>query len=458
MKFIKNIPHLKIALFYILLVLAAFFAGGTSIYYKTFVGQAIKDALNGVEEWQKEAEVEQVEMEEMEKQKNSKVTVALLKYREGTYPGFTLFTTHHDQKARLLDMKGNIVHQWEKPFNEAFPKPDHVTKPRGRIHWSDARLFPNGDLIVQYHGALDTPYGYGLVKMDKNSTLIWNYRANTHHTFDIGEDGRIYGLSQKWYKKPINGFPFIKPPALLDSIYVLSPDGKELSTVDIIDTFRDTPYKDLLRITDPVWRALGDYFHTNSISVLRNDVKYSIPGVKPGMVLVSIRNPDVLCIIDIEKRRTVWASRGPWKQQHSAYFTPDGMISVYDNQGWGKRRTRVMEFDPLTLKETWSFPKRKEDYFYSNIRGRSALLPNGNVTIAKSNDGHIIEVNRNSRALWEVKVEREYQNGETVRQIVSTGLRYTKEELPFMSGIDPLGTTSPSTEENNTLDEASDKE
>jgi hypothetical protein len=437
MQFISQSKYKKTISFYALFALGAFLAGGLSVHLDTAVGREIKKSFDGLAEWQKLAEVEQAEMQEIEKQKDSKLVITLLHRGEGTHTGYTLFTTSNEQRARLIDMNGKIVHEWYKPFNEAFPRPKHVTKPKGNINWSDAWLFPNGDLMVQYNGALDTPYGYGLVKMDKDSKLIWNYSTNSHHTFDIGEDGRVYGLSQKWYKEPIDGFPFLKPPALLDTIYVLSPEGKELDKLDIIDAFRDTAFKDMLKIRDQVFRHVGDYFHTNSVKVLKSGVPYTIPGVKAGMVLVSIRNPDLICIIDLEKRRVVWAAKGQWKQQHSAYFTPDGMISVFDNQGWGGKKSRVIEFDPLTLKEVWSFPKRKEDYFYSAVRGRSSLLPNGNVIIAKSMVGKIIEVNRDSIPVWEVKVERRQANGQMTTQVVSGALRYTKEQLPFMAGTEP---------------------
>lgn len=436
-KFISQSKHKKIISFYALFALGVFLAGGLSVHLDTAVGREIKKAFDGLAEWQKLAEVERAEMQEIEKQKDSKIVVTLLYHKEGAHTGFTLFNTSDEQTARLIDMSGNIVHQWHKPFNESFPKPDHVTRPKGRINWSDTWLFPNGDLIAQYNGALDTPYGYGQVKMDKDSKLIWNYSTNSHHSFDVDEQGRIYGLSQKWYKEPIPDFPFYKPPALLDSVYVLTPDGKELYTVDLIDAFRDTPYKELLNIRDNVFRAVGDYMHSNSIMIVRPGDAKNIPGVKPGMVLVSLRNPDLICIIDLEKKRVVWATKGQWKQQHSAYFAPNGMLGVFDNQGWGKRRTRVIEFDPLTLEEVWSFPKRKEDYFYCAARGRTSLLPNGNVLIIKSADGRIIEVDRNSMPVWEVKVERRQANGQMTRQVISGALRYTKEQLPFMAGTEP---------------------
>src|SRR6516165_6128272 len=46
-----------------------------------------------------------------------------------TCDGFTLVTTTDGARATLLDMRGNVVHQWELPFSRAWPSPPHVRDP-----------------------------------------------------------------------------------------------------------------------------------------------------------------------------------------------------------------------------------------------------------------------------------------------------------------------------------------
>src|SRR5688572_12062265 len=303
--------RIDLLLFVIALVFLSFMAGAAAVHFDNLVGFKLKSAFDGFTVWSEQRKAERIEQIEMDREKNTTVKVTTLKNKVGTYQGYTLYSLYNEQRARLVDMGGRQVHEWYKPFNEAFPAHEHVSKPKGRIYWAALKLFPNGDLLAQYHGAIDTPYGYGLVKLDKDSKVIWTYASNTHHEFDVASNGNIYGISQKWYKEPIPDFSdIVSPPAFLDSVFVLTPEGKEIKKVDLIDAFRGTPYQKLLYMSSTVWKLQGDYFHTNSIHVLREGVPYKIPGVKPGMVLLSIRNPSLLSILDLDTKRVVWAAKG----------------------------------------------------------------------------------------------------------------------------------------------------
>src|SRR3546814_17539139 len=78
--------------------------------------------------------------------------------------------------------------------------------PDSFMHWNRTRLMPNGDLIVQFETYGDTPWGYGIARLDKDSNVVWRYLGRSHHDFDIAEDGRIYTLTHemrtKRYAKP----------------------------------------------------------------------------------------------------------------------------------------------------------------------------------------------------------------------------------------------------------------
>ena len=72
--------------------------------------------------------------------------------------------------AVLVSMTGEVLHEWRLPFSEvgttaAVKKP----QPDSLIYFRKAHLYPNGDLLVIYEAAGDTPWGYGLVKIDKDS-------------------------------------------------------------------------------------------------------------------------------------------------------------------------------------------------------------------------------------------------------------------------------------------------
>src|SRR5207302_8431659 len=204
------------------------------------------------------------------------------------YDGFTLVTTTKGARATLLDMRGQVVHQWELPFSRAWPHPPHVQNPLGdeQIHWFRCHLFPNGDLLAIYQAENDTPFGYGLVKLDKDSKVLWKYAGRVHHDLDVDEKGTIYTLTQELKSKAPAGLDYLPTPYVADSLVVLSPDGREVESVAVETAFRDSAYSLLLSTAiaeqaipkDPaqlkssfeafVKPVKGDLFHTNSVKVL----------------------------------------------------------------------------------------------------------------------------------------------------------------------------------------------
>ena len=108
--------------------------------------------------------------------------------------GYTLCMYGGDSHAVLIDMKGKTVHQWHVPFSQLWNSPPHV---RGRIndasvYFNDGHIYPNGDLVTVIEGPINlsnSSNGYGLVKLDKDSRVLWKYAANCHHDLDVGEDG-----------------------------------------------------------------------------------------------------------------------------------------------------------------------------------------------------------------------------------------------------------------------------
>lgn len=91
--------------------------------------------------------------------------------RGRSFEGLTLYTSAHDQLALLIDMEGREVHSWRVPFSTLRHDGAKVKKPLpdGRIFLRAARMQPNGDLLAVFQAVGDTPYGYGLVKVDRHS-------------------------------------------------------------------------------------------------------------------------------------------------------------------------------------------------------------------------------------------------------------------------------------------------
>jgi hypothetical protein len=78
--------------------------------------------------------------------------------------GVTLYTSGHEAAAYLVDMNGEVLHQWRRRFSTVWDKSAAVKRPRpdSHVYFRKAVVYPNGDLLAIYEGVGDTPYGYGL--------------------------------------------------------------------------------------------------------------------------------------------------------------------------------------------------------------------------------------------------------------------------------------------------------
>src|SRR3546814_485572 len=107
-------------------------------------------------------------------------------------PGYTLYSSGHEATAYLLAADGTVVHQWHRPYSTVWAgsPPVRDPLPDQNIYFRRVWPFPNGDLLAIYEGAGDTPYGYGMVKLDRDSNVIWSYSGHTHHDFDVAAEDR----------------------------------------------------------------------------------------------------------------------------------------------------------------------------------------------------------------------------------------------------------------------------
>ena len=76
-------------------------------------------------------------------------------------------------------MDGRPVHIWGPPFSAVWDPSAAVRRlqPDTHVYVEKTVLYPNGDLLAVYVAVGDTPWGYGLVKMDKDPRVLWKYLA-----------------------------------------------------------------------------------------------------------------------------------------------------------------------------------------------------------------------------------------------------------------------------------------
>ena len=323
-------------------------------------------------------------------------------------PGMTFVSLFRDGSARalLLDKDGHVRHEWHVLYSQLWEHPPQEirTPSDDRFAWHGAYLFPNGDIVVNFEGD-GFPYGGGLVRLDKNSRVIWKLPRNTHHSLDIAEDGSIWVASQKWLGEGESALPHFWKPHYEDYVLQLSPDGKVLREINVLAAIMNSNYRGLLPAVQgvgPEWhpslQVSEDPTHLNSVDYL-DEVTAPDSPFAAGDILVSLRNLQAICVIDKDTGIVKWATSGYSVMQHSTRFTPDGHIILMDNDGATPAldKSRIIEIDPTTPKMVWSYDHDLD----TGIKGTVRVLPNNNVLIAEAERGRVLEVTRSHEIVWE---------------------------------------------------------
>jgi hypothetical protein len=326
---------------------------------------------------------------------------------EKAYNGYTVWSSM-ESAAWLIDMEGNTLHEWRMPFNKAWPDPPHVDDPvkEKAIKWSGAHVFPNGDLLANYTAHGDTPYGYGLIKLDKDSNIIWKYPGHVHHDFTIDEDGSIWTLIHEFRdlsSDPVEGMPkkFKGQRILEDEIVHLSADGEVLETINLTEAAVDSDFRDKMA----KWHRgkRWDLLHTNTVEPISAAFARHHDFAEPGQLLVSFREPSAIALVDRETKRVEWFTNGFWVKQHDPDALDNGNILIFDNQGYRgpAGASRVAEFNPANGEIVWSYAGTADKPFETKWGGKQVMVPNGNVIATENLKSRIFEVNRDGEIVWE---------------------------------------------------------
>lgn len=424
--------RLGFAVFFLAVLFLAFIAGAMIMVAEIYPYETLRNAYRAGEALlSKETDYQDPLTTDLWREARTDSRGVTINEDEQTAPGYTLYTSGDGPYAKLIARNGTVVHEWRKPFSEVWhenaavktPQPDEL------IYLDMARLLPNGDLLAIYAAVGDTPWGYGLVKLDRDSNVLWSYLEHAHHDFDIAADGAIYVLTHAFTNEVIEHFERLDRPRLDDFLVVLSPEGEELRRVSLTHALVRSRYKSLLYSVP--YFALGDPLHTNAVQVLDEAKAANFPFGQPGQVLLSFREPGMVALLDLEREEIVWATRGPWLGQHDPNLLDNGHILLFDNLGVFEEGNdaQVIEFDPATLGTVWRYTGEPGRPFESDVRSSAERLPNGNTLITESDGGRIFEVTPAGRTVWEFVNPVRAGEGERYIPVVSAGQRVDPETL-----------------------------
>lgn len=349
------------------------------------------------------------------------------------YNGLTFFTDQ-GQSAYLITMQGKEVHRWHLSFSRAWPDPSHIegnVPPDYFFHWRKAHLFPNGDVLAIYEGMSTTPYGFGLVKIDFNSDVIWTYSERAHHDLAVAEDGTVYVFIHAIENSVPGNIPNIRAPIIHDYIAELSPDGEEKKRISLIKAFWNSDYRAFL---DFHQEAKGDLLHANAVNIAGAKEAARYPFMQAGDLLISLRDIHTIAVLDPDREIIKWASAGIWRFQHDPDFLDNGNLLICDNLGHrgSGGPMRIIEISPLTKKVNWQYAGNADELLISQGRSSQQRLPNGNTLITESENGRIFEVTRDKEIVWEFYNHNRGGDQNQLAGILNWGVRVDPGTLEFL--------------------------
>ncbi len=306
--------------------------------------------------------------------------------QERAQPGLNLLTSAHEPSALIMDASGEILHRWRYGFRRVWP--DYPGMHRDRSFWRRTHLNDDGSLFAVYEGL-------GIIKVDVDSELLWKNSLRAHHDLHVMEDGTLWVLSRE-----ARVIPRVHPtkPVLEDFITLLGTDGRELRNISVLRALESSQFAE--HWDGSLGPAKGDIFHTNSLERLDGSLAHLDAAFKEGNFLISLLILDMLAIVDAETEQVVWVMEGAFNRQHDPHVLDNGTILLFDNNTRDEA-SRIVELNPLTGEEGWTYTGNDVSPFYSETCGVAQRLPNGNTLITESDFGRAFEVTEEGRLVWE---------------------------------------------------------
>jgi hypothetical protein len=316
--------------------------------------------------------------------------------------------------AWLTNRAGKVAHTWEIDPEELWDDQsahDGLTDPLSFFPIG-MQLLDTGELIISFQVQNAYPYAAGIAKVDRDGNILWKSMDYSHHWPTIDDQGRIYTPALRVLDSPQrigetpNELKCILGKIYEDVVRVLSPDGQPVREYSMIAALAASDYAGLLYGTvdqcDPT--------HLNSVEPVPQRLADRIDGVVPGDLLISLRSPNVVAIIDKASGKVKHAVAGRTIAQHSPHFLPDGRVLLLDNLGGAESQggSRVVRLDLVSHELEVVLPAPGESGLppvFTETAGHIDISRDGSrALVSLTRQGTVLEIDvADGTVLWEYK-------------------------------------------------------
>lgn len=301
-------------------------------------------------------------------------------------PGYILIAGLSDDQAtsehvvRMFDANGEEVHRW--PIEYAELDPDI---PPQNVMLHGMEVFEDGSVVVTFDA------GNAIARVDACGATMWSVRGGFHHSITRSGDGGIWAWEGEDMVRLDEDTGERTFSLNLRNDIVAANDGEQRAIFDIRTNEPQQAEGGLTYLADP--------FHPNDVEMLRPEIADAFPMFEAGDLMFSLRELNLVAVVDPDTGILRWWQHGPWLKQHDPDFEPDGTISVFDN-ATGTDRSLIRRIDPNDGSMTVEFAGSDAVPFYTWRRGKHQYLPNGNVLLTDAEHGRVLEVDPEGRVVW----------------------------------------------------------
>ena len=347
------------------------------------------------------------------------VTVNLTDRHDGSYVFLSGFFDDTNE-LRLIKRDGEIVARWPVQYSTYVPDTSHLNEP------------PTTDWNVDLHGALMEADGSvvfnfessGLVKLDRCGKMEWVVKTASHHSVEPAREGGYWVPGTLFHARRTKSEfrPFVTP-FVEDTIMHISADGELLKEISVPGLFYSNGLEALLTSSGHQFDAAmgwdGEILHVNKIAELDESLADQFPDFDAGDLVLSLRNLNMLMVVDPATETVKWWRIGPWIRQHDPEFGPGGVIVLFNNNvyrtafaagrdvSWTTtalsvpRISNILSVNPTTDDVQILYGTRDGEELLSVIRGKVDLTGQGGLLITEFEAGRVIETDAEGNIVWE---------------------------------------------------------
>lgn len=327
----------------------------------------------------------------------------------GAARGDTLISTvsaKGELYVALIDPQGRETHRWNTDWFRIWPDAKHVPdaiKPRERpgTEVEGMVLYPDGDLVFSFENL-------GMVRMDWCGKVKWRVPRLTHHTVTLAEDGSIWAPAMIKHDKADPRLPNFIPPFDEPTLVQVSPEGRVLREISVIDVLRANDLQGVLYLStrdNYSTRVDADTLHLNDIDVFPSGLKPGVAG--PGDLLISLRNANAILLLDARTLKVKALVRDGFVRQHDPDFIDGDHIAVFDNNNVSERpgeaQSRLVIADLRTGQIRPVFSGSAGVPFYTRYMGREQHLAQGGWLLTEAAQGRLVEIDETGKVRWEYR-------------------------------------------------------